>query len=631
MKRIGLLMVAAMLGLSGPVRAEAPSVLLEKAIYAEQTEGNLDDAIRLYEQVIAEAETNRQHAAEAYYRLGSCYLQKGEKEKAARTLRELLAKYSDQPGPAAKARRMLAKLPPVGDRPLVLGTSPEAFANNVSPDLDKITVTFDRPMQDGGWSWTGDGETFPKATGGPRYDSRRMTCVLPVKLEPGRVYWVGINSPSLRNFRSESGQPVLPYVILFATATADGQPTTIPDDLTAEAETINSQAGPLATSQPATLELQPAPWPKSEVMRLRLVTPAGMEVGEQIWTVQADKADDVEAWRIESRMTIPVNNAWQFTQVLTRQDTFAPITGVTRHQGGEFDARYGKNAVELTTTMKDNLTSRTMDIDRKVFDNEQAIYVIRRMPLAEGYNGSFWIFPVQSSVVVECRINVTGKETIKTPAGEFECFALELRVFAGNTCALTHRLWISTDQHRYLVKYDADTVVMELVEAGPWVKQPTTYTNREVGAAVTVPTGWFVYENQTPLPYKFMLYLLSPEMKVWSVLATTELSLAEATPKEVADGDIQVLKGYFKGYTVREGSWADVTVAGRPAIRFVADYQDDGRTMVEERTYILGESMVYWFVFRVEKALFDQHKPVFEKIVSSLDLKPAAAATPDGQ
>ena len=128
--------------------------------------------------------------------------------------------------------------------PYVTSTEPQAYANDVTPSLDKITVTFDQAMKDNSWSWTGGGETYPKTTGQPSYDPNRTTCSLPVKLEPGKVYWVGINSPIYWNFKSaEHGAPAKRYVILFATTDLTGTPTTIPDDLLAKAKEINNRAG----------------------------------------------------------------------------------------------------------------------------------------------------------------------------------------------------------------------------------------------------------------------------------------------------------------------------------------------------------------------------------------------------
>ncbi|MDD5327626.1 MAG: M56 family metallopeptidase [Phycisphaerae bacterium] len=128
-----------------------------------------------------------------------------------------------------------------GQGPTVVGTSPTIYADDVSPELREITVTFDERMMDKSWSWTG-GEMYPKTTGRPSYDQSRTTCRLPVELEPGKVYWVGINSPSHQNFQSAQGVPAERYVILFATKSEDGKQTPIPEELIAKAKSVNKRA-----------------------------------------------------------------------------------------------------------------------------------------------------------------------------------------------------------------------------------------------------------------------------------------------------------------------------------------------------------------------------------------------------
>ena len=92
---------------------------------------------------------------------------------------------------------------------------------NGAADVDAATVkelrvTFDVDMNTEGYSWTGGGEMFPKTPSAPKWiDSR--TCVLPVDLESGKQYRLGINAPSFKNFRSASGVPVVPVLYSFST------------------------------------------------------------------------------------------------------------------------------------------------------------------------------------------------------------------------------------------------------------------------------------------------------------------------------------------------------------------------------------------------------------------------------
>jgi len=101
--------------------------------------------------------------------------------------------------------------------PRIVSTSPADGATDVDPALAEITVTFDQDME-GGMSWTGGGPEFPTSPEGAKAQWRtKRTCVLPVKLQAGHYYRVGINSPSYRNFRSLGDVPAVPSAIAFTT------------------------------------------------------------------------------------------------------------------------------------------------------------------------------------------------------------------------------------------------------------------------------------------------------------------------------------------------------------------------------------------------------------------------------
>jgi len=109
-----------------------------------------------------------------------------------------------------------------GPAPNIVATSPAVKATDVDPGLKEITVTFDQDMA-AGYSWTGSGPDYPPVPEGQKAQWRdKRTCVLPVKLEAGHYYRVGINSTSYRNFKSADGVPAEPSAICFTTQGASG-------------------------------------------------------------------------------------------------------------------------------------------------------------------------------------------------------------------------------------------------------------------------------------------------------------------------------------------------------------------------------------------------------------------------
>jgi hypothetical protein len=90
--------------------AESLSTLLQRGIYAEETEGNLDSAIKIYEQIAAEAASSRDLVTQAQFRLAVCYQKKGSRAAAVRTLNELLQRADADSSVAKRARDSLADL-----------------------------------------------------------------------------------------------------------------------------------------------------------------------------------------------------------------------------------------------------------------------------------------------------------------------------------------------------------------------------------------------------------------------------------------------------------------------------------------------------------------------------------------
>jgi hypothetical protein len=105
-----------------------------------------------------------------------------------------------------------------GVYPKIIATNPKNGAAEVDPSLLKITVTFNKPMVDKSWSWSyEDKGSFPQTAGQPYYTDNGTTCVLPVKLEPGKRYVVWVNTARFKNFKDKSGNAVEPYKLTFTT------------------------------------------------------------------------------------------------------------------------------------------------------------------------------------------------------------------------------------------------------------------------------------------------------------------------------------------------------------------------------------------------------------------------------
>jgi len=101
---------------------------------------------------------------------------------------------------------------------VVVKTVPEAGSGDVDPKLAEIRVTFSKDMEDGSWSWvTLSKESFPTVDGKSKYLADKRTCLLPVKLEPGKTYAIWVNSEKFGNFKDAGRQSAVPYLLVFKT------------------------------------------------------------------------------------------------------------------------------------------------------------------------------------------------------------------------------------------------------------------------------------------------------------------------------------------------------------------------------------------------------------------------------
>ena len=101
------MVVCSLLAAAGPAAAATPSELLQKAIYTEETVGDVDAAIKLYEQVVAEGKTAQDAAAQAQYRLALCYEKKGRDADAKAAFEALIENYPNAKDLVAEARKHL--------------------------------------------------------------------------------------------------------------------------------------------------------------------------------------------------------------------------------------------------------------------------------------------------------------------------------------------------------------------------------------------------------------------------------------------------------------------------------------------------------------------------------------------
>jgi tetratricopeptide (TPR) repeat protein len=90
--------------------AKSAAVQLQEGLYAEQVEGNLDAAIKIYQKVIDDKNAPAEQVAQALYHQGMCYMKKKSDQEAKAVFARILTEHSDQTDLVAKVKPLLEEL-----------------------------------------------------------------------------------------------------------------------------------------------------------------------------------------------------------------------------------------------------------------------------------------------------------------------------------------------------------------------------------------------------------------------------------------------------------------------------------------------------------------------------------------
>jgi hypothetical protein len=461
---------------AGTTFSAASGDLLQKAIYTEETVGNLDEAMKLYEQVISEGKAGQEAAAQAQYRLGLCHLKKGEEAEAKAAFEKLIADYPDAKELIAKAREHV----------------------------------------------------------------------------------------------------------------------------------------------PSPLNLLPAPWADGERLQLDMKLPTGVEIGTMIYTVSAEQDAGKPVWHCSSRGLVTMNDAVSASSVICDKESFAPIRSHWKHSLlGEADAVYKQDEVEIKLSNKPEPIK--IEFEPPVFDNEQAVELFRRLPIAVGYKATVPIVTSLGGNKIEIPVSVPEIETLEVPAGSFKCYKIELGLVA-------QTFWVSTDEHRYVVRFAAGVVTADLTK----IDQPKAAESEQVRGenySLTLPASWNAYQpDETSKKQEGVeTFLLDPQADARAQInVRTKLSLKEEqreSPKALVKSDLDKLQGTFTDFKVREPGVSDIQVGGQAASSMVADFTHDGKKMTTYDVAVFGEKSAAIVRLTTEPEKFDELRKDFDKIVESLKVE----------
>jgi hypothetical protein len=214
-------------------------------------------------------------------------------------------------------------------------------------------------------------------------------------------------------------------------------------------------------------------------------------------------------------------------------------------------------------------------------------------------------------------LEVPEVETIKTPAGKFECFKLVLNI--GQT------FWISNDEHRYVVRFAAGGMTADLGRIA--VRKPGETAEVEGdGYSLTLPAGWHSYAADKAANEEAQgAFLLDPRAITQASVTVVALDKLTAEERESTaawtESVIAKLKDKLKDLKVREPGAQDGRVGERTGSVLIADYTEEGKAMILYGVAVFGDQHAANLRFNVEADQFEKLRENFDAIAGSLKLE----------
>jgi hypothetical protein len=366
---------------------------------------------------------------------------------------------------------------------------------------------------------------------------------------------------------------------------------------------------------PAAIALEPVPWVNGERLQFNIKLPGGLDIGTAEYRADLLEAGGRKIWRVGT-LTYFTSSSRSTSTVDADEETFRPISSHWRVSLiGEVSATYKPGEVELQRAGQPQPI--TVKFDAPVFDNEEGVELMRRLPFKTGYKTTLTVFAtITGSSPTPIGLEITGEEAVETPAGKFNCYKLHMDI--GQT------FWFSTDAHRYLVKFEAGGAVAELASISQRAHGETVpFHNEALGVSLTAPADWAVYypKNRTE-PKSEAILLMDPaaDMGKCEVLLVPTESLPEDSAKSArawAEADSRKLAKSLKDVKIRPDSWTDRDVSGRSGRSYIADFTEDGKPRVAFALHALGAKTSERFEFTCAPEKFDALLAAFEGIIAS--------------
>jgi hypothetical protein len=198
------------------------------------------------------------------------------------------------------------------------------------------------------------------------------------------------------------------------------------------------------------------PWKGDEKLTYNVIDKKGERLGTQTLTV------DVEGAKTTLTQAFSSDSNQDTSAVVVDSKTLKPISA-TR----EIVTPKDTENIEVTYTdqgalIKQGERQSGLSVPEHAYDNDTSLFLWRTIDFHEGYRQSYVTIITNRRSRQTVTLEVTGKETVKVPAGEFLAWRVEVKAANAKQIA-----WFADTALHPLVRYDNDRGLYFELQAAP--------------------------------------------------------------------------------------------------------------------------------------------------------------------
>ncbi|MBK1878569.1 hypothetical protein [Pelagicoccus mobilis] len=360
------------------------------------------------------------------------------------------------------------------------------------------------------------------------------------------------------------------------------------------------------------------PWEDGERTYYDWLMPTGDLVGRSFSTIYSYEWEGRELWRKETRFVL---NGHRSTAVEFDKKTFNTAYGrMNLEKMGNCRAWYAEDGRSVNVEYSKTGKSSSFDFNQRVYDNEQAVDLMRQIPIELGYRMAKKIFVSFSGMPIDITFEIKSIEELDTALGHLECYEVEIDMQVQKQSVI-----FTADERRIPVIYKVGGVEAHLTKVETVnFDAPRLYENEKHGFSLEVPAAWSVIPHDKASDESDQVVWLAEPMVRGVYMAASELNTDWKKEEPISiDGMLAEMTGkvrrQFSEIKSDPVELKRFELGGLEAGAFLFEAPEGSQTQGDVYLYILlGEEKHYVFQGAMPPGDTDEMLPIFEKIVMSL-------------